>query len=418
MPGAEDAIAELEERLRRFPTRRYPVQHATTQFHLGVTLADAGHLDRAETALATAAAIFDPRALPAEHGKALNALGAVLRLAGRRPEAIEVLTRAAAALAASRSVAEEGAARFNLGLVRREAGDPDAAVEEFECARERLTEAGATGAAASAARELGVARFEAGQRDAARHALEDAIALAGAGGDEAGVGMAANVLGLVELADERGAEAIEAFAAAVAAHPRSVRPHDYAMAKANLALAHEQTSEALAARVAARQALGVRGIPEPVRLQATEILVRLCGPDAASLPGTAGAEAVALLSELPPARRSAIVREELARWLDADDDELADVSAGWIGGQLDRAALAPDLAAELTGGLLELPAPALARVVRGFVRALADRPVAAQDAFRAQMAMGAARFHVPQLLRLRDAFNAVAADEGQPTTWR
>ncbi len=63
MPEAEDAIRELEERLRRFPVERYPVQHATTQFHLGLVLAQEGELSAAEAALAKAAALFHPRNL-------------------------------------------------------------------------------------------------------------------------------------------------------------------------------------------------------------------------------------------------------------------------------------------------------------------------------------------------------------------
>ncbi|MDP9401574.1 MAG: hypothetical protein M3P39_11665, partial [Actinomycetota bacterium] len=104
MPHAgqgEGPVGELEERLRRFPAQRYPVQHATAQFHLGVAHAQTGDLAGAELALATAARLFDPRALPAEHGKAMNALGAVLRLAGRAAEAMEVLARAAAAFEAA-----------------------------------------------------------------------------------------------------------------------------------------------------------------------------------------------------------------------------------------------------------------------------------------------------------------------------
>lgn len=425
--SAEDAIDGLEERVRRFPARRYPVQHATAQFHLGVVLAEAGDLARAEAALVMAAATFDPGALPAEHGKALNALGAVLRMAGRRSEAIQVLVRAGAAFHASGSVAEEGAARFNLGLVRREAGDAAGAAEDLAHARARFAAAGALAAAAAAARELGVAHLEEGRLADARAALEDAIALARDGGDDATVGMAANVLGLVQLADDRPAEALAAFTAAAGAHPRAVRPHDHAMAKANLALAHERAGEALAARVAARQALGVRGVPAAVRTQAGEVLARLTGagerppgaPGHAGPPPAEGAgETVALLADTVPADRPALVREELARWLDADSDAVAAEAAAWIDAQLARPDVAANLAAELTAGLLELPAGGMRRVMSGIVQGLAGRPPAQQERFRSQMAAAAARFHVPQLLRLRDAFNAVAAEQGQPATWR
>lgn len=101
MEAGREAIAQLEERLRRYPADRYPVQHATARFHLGAALAHAGDLAGAEEALAAAARLFDPRRLGAEHGKAMNALGAVLRQAGRHGEGAVVLERAAAALEAA-----------------------------------------------------------------------------------------------------------------------------------------------------------------------------------------------------------------------------------------------------------------------------------------------------------------------------
>ena len=35
---------ELRARLNHFPALRYPMQHATAQFHLGVLMANAGRL--------------------------------------------------------------------------------------------------------------------------------------------------------------------------------------------------------------------------------------------------------------------------------------------------------------------------------------------------------------------------------------
>src|SRR5215212_11475176 len=90
-----EAIEELEERLARFPPERYPVQHATAQFHLGVALANAGRPAEAERALHVAARLFAPDRLPTEHAKATNALGAALRLAGRLDEAAAAFSRAA-----------------------------------------------------------------------------------------------------------------------------------------------------------------------------------------------------------------------------------------------------------------------------------------------------------------------------------
>ncbi len=52
--------ASSRSALRRIPVERYPVQHATTQFHLGLALAQEGELSVTEAALAKAAALFPP----------------------------------------------------------------------------------------------------------------------------------------------------------------------------------------------------------------------------------------------------------------------------------------------------------------------------------------------------------------------
>ena len=410
MQPPEAAIRDLEERLRRYPSKRYPVQHATAQFHLGITLAAAGDLERAEEALVTAAQLFDPAALRAEHGKAMNALGSVLRLAGRPKEAAHILARAAATFHAAGLTAEHGAACFNLGLVRREAGDVDGASHAFDVARRLFEAAGAPAHAAAAARELGAVRFAAGDLAAAERALEGAVPTALRAGDAAGAGAAANLLGLVELAAGRATEAVDSFATAAAAHPRSVRPADYAMAKANLALAHEGAGDAVRARVAARQALGIPAAAPPVRTQAEAVLSRLGGaqPD----------DMVAVLAEEEPEHRAAIVREELARWADAGDAERRADAAAWIDGQLARPSAAVGLAESWVAGLLELAPADMETVIRSVVEALGEREAEAQERFRAEVAMAAARFHVPQLLRLRDAFNRIAAELGEEPAWR
>ncbi|MBW3653781.1 MAG: hypothetical protein KY433_09350 [Actinobacteria bacterium] len=403
-------LGELEERLRRYPAQRYPVQHATAQFHLGVALAGLGEFERAEAALVRAAELFDPRALTSEHGKAMNALGSVLRLAGRPAEAAEVFVRAAAAFRAADLLAEHGAACFNLGLVRRETDDVDGAIAVFAEARKLFEQANAPAHAAAAARELGAARFAAGDLDAARDVLDGSVELAARAGDEAGAGAAANVLGLVELAAGRAREAVEAFAVAAAANPRSVRREDYAMAKANLALAHEAAGQHRRARIAARQALAVASAAPPVRAQAEAALARL---------GTEPDDAVAVVDgEQDQGVRAAIVREELARWVDAGDAERRAEAGAWIDAQLARPARAVALAEAWVGGLLELPPPDMETVIRGVVEALRERPAGAQERFRSDVASAAARFHVPQLLRLRDEFNRIAAELGEQPAWR
>lgn len=410
MQPDDGPVGQLEERLRRYPAERYPVQHATAQFHLGVALADLGELDGAEAALVRAAELFDPRALSSEHGKALNALGSVLRMAGRPEQAAKVFLRAAAAFQAADVPGERGAACFNLGLVRREMDDIQGATAVFAEARRLFEEGNAPAYAAAAARELGGVRFAAGDLDAAREVLEQSVDLAARAGDEAGAGAAANVLGLVELAAGRPREAVDAFAVAAAAHPRGVRREEHAMAKANLALALEAAGEQRSARIAVRQALGVRSAPAAVRAQAEAALGRL---------GAEADDVVAVVEEEQDSgARIAIVREELARWLDARDAERPAEAGAWIDAQLARPAASVALAEAWVGGLLELPPADLRAVIRSVVEALRERPADAQESFRSDVARAAARFHVPQLLRLRDEFNRMAVELGEQPVWR
>lgn len=408
MQHGDEAVGELERRLERYPAQRYPIQHATAQFHLGVALTQTGDLPRAETALATAAQLFDAAGMATEHGKAMNALGTLLRARARHGEAEAVLARAVAAFEAEGLRAEQGAALFNLGLVRREAGRPGPGLEALEAAARLFDEADAPAQAAAAARELGAARLAVGDLEEAREALERGFALAGRAGDVAGAGAAANVLGLVHLAAGRPGEAVEAFRDALGAHPRGVRPAEHAMARANLALAHERAGDALRARLAARQALGVPAAPEPVRAQAEAIVQRLGGG-----PG----DVLAVLDEEDEERRPAVVREELQRWVDAPVAERRVEAGAWIDGHLARGDAAAELAVAWVGALLELPPAAMEAVMRSVVEALAQRDAEAQQRFRADVARASARFHVPQLLRVRDTFNRLAADAGEEPAW-
>lgn len=69
MDDAEVVVAELFERLSRYPASAYPVQHATTRFHLGVALLQCGRAEEAEGSLRDAARVFERR-LPLEYAKA------------------------------------------------------------------------------------------------------------------------------------------------------------------------------------------------------------------------------------------------------------------------------------------------------------------------------------------------------------
>jgi tetratricopeptide (TPR) repeat protein len=368
-------IASLEERVRLYPPERYPVQHATAQFHLGVALANAARPDEAAQALQRAALLFDRDRLPVEHAKALNALGAALREAGRPDEAARALAAAADIFASAGRTLEQGAAVFNLGLVQRDRNELEAAAASFAQASELLGPHGGP-----AARELGALLLERGDVSAAIAKLEDAVALAS---DEPGRGAAANALGLAYLAAGRAGDAVETFRDAVAAHPRTIRPQDHAMAKANLSLAYERSGDAPRARLSARQALAVARTPDPVRTQANGVLDRL-GPVTDDL--------IAVLDEEPPDRWAAILRDEAPHWRREDAGVLlaADPSA--------------DLLEAWLGALLELPPEELDSAVAATQRALAQRSGAERERFESAVRAVLPRFHQPQMLRLEGAF--------------
>jgi tetratricopeptide (TPR) repeat protein len=285
-----------------------------------------------------------------------------------------------------------------LGLVGRDAGS-------LRRARALLDPAAVPGQAAAAARELGVVLLESGEVDAAAAALEEAVALSERAGDEAARGAAANALGLARLAAGRAAEAIDAFRLAAAANPRSIRPGEFAMAKANLALAHERAGDAPRARLAARQALGVHALPPAVVRQAEAALSRL-GPVRDDLAAVLGDEA-------DEERRSGLVREEVVRWADADEADAACSAAEWVETQLRT----PELAEPWLAALLELPPDPMEDVIASVLAALRAHAPADVERFRLDVVAATARFHVPQLERLRTTFERIAAELGQAQTW-
>jgi len=388
-----DPIVELQQRVAGYDEARYPVQHATARYHLGVVLTDAGRVDEALESLARAAELFAPELLPVEHAKALIALGAARRLAGQVEPAAAAFARAAELFEAAGLEQELGAAFFNLGLVRRER-QPAAAADCFR--RAAALFAGA--AEAAALRELGTTLFELGELDEATSTLERARGLAERG-DPAGYGGAANALGLVHLAADRTEEAIEAFRQAAGAHPRSVRPAEFAMAKANLALAHERAGDLPRARLAATQALGVGEPPPPVAAQAEGVLVRA---------GEASGDLRQVLALEPEDRWEGLVREEVVRLSDALEAERQAAAGTWID---DSSA---ELAQTWLGVLLELPPEMMELHIRSVLATLegCDREVAGR--FRDDVSRASARFHVPQLLRLEETFRRLAEELDEP----
>ena len=362
-----DAIGELEERLRRYPAERYPVQRATALFHLGTLLA-AAEPERARAALEESVALFGEAGLEVERAKARNALGAALReLGDDRGAAVEF---GAAAEALGDAPLERAAALFNLALVTPIAER----MPRLREAQRVFVEHRAFSAAAAAARELGTALLET-DVDAAVAAFHESKELADRAGDGAALGAAANALGLALLAAGRTDTAVAELRTAAAAHPRAVRQREHAAAKANLALAYEQAGDVTRACLVARQALGVPDVPAAVARQAQETLARL-GDGGDGLAGVLDADdGVALL------------RDELARWADAADDELRRSAEAWT-----LAEPPDDLAELMLGALLELPPELMDRVLGALAAAGA----------RDQLERVAPRFHAPQELRVRD----------------
>ncbi len=408
MIDVENTLEEFGQRLARYPAQRYPVQHATAQFHLGVLLTDAGRLDEAAEALDAATALFPPDGLPVEHAKATNARGVVFRLSGQFEEAASAFERAAGAFATAELPVDHGAALFNLGLVQRERGEANAAADCFRQARDRFEADGAPGNAAAAARELGAALLVSGDLDDAVEPLEAAVSLADRAGDTAGLGASANLLGLVHLGAARPEDAVTAFQDAIGANPRSVRAGEHAMAKANLALGYERLGATDHAYLAAIQALGVPGAPEPVCEQAGATLERL---------GHRYGAVLAVLDQEPQERWPVLVREEMARWSDAEPSQRRAESAGWLDGQLTRPAAAAELTEAWLGGLLELPPDTMTMLIRDMLEVLADRDEEQVEEFRETVSRTVVRFPIPQWMRLKDIFNQVATELGLEPSW-
>jgi tetratricopeptide (TPR) repeat protein len=403
----EDAIRELERRLDGYPPDRYPVQHATVLFHLGIALTKTERLGEAETALRNAVRLLDPGKLPVEHAKALVALGAVLRSVGDIDSAAKCFARAAELFSTEDAPLEEGAAWFNLGLVRLSAGNGEAASESWRRARELLDPERVPAQASAAARELGGLLLREGRVDDARTQLEDAVALAVRGRDVTALGAAANALGLARLAAGDAAGAALSFRDAVEANPRGIRPESFAMAQANLAVAFERVEDRPRARIAARQALAVETAPTAVTEQAVGVIRRLGSP-----PG----DVVAVLDTEPPEMRPAVMREELIRWAAESAEERTDEAGAWIDAQVARDD-GPELAELWLGALLELPTDAMESIIRAALASLAARDPDTGERFRSQTSAAMVRFHVPQWTRLKSSFNRIAIDLGQERVW-
>lgn len=402
----EPVVAELRSRLSRHDPDRYPVQHATAAFHLATVLLQAGELEEADRLLATAAALFPEDHLPVEHAKALNMRGVVARSAGRPQDAAQLFERAAALFAQTSSVLEEAASRHNLGLVRRELDAVAEAARDFTAALDIFRDADARTQAAAAARELGATLLASGRLEEAAEALHEARDLARRAGDRAALGAAANVLGIVHLAagDPGGARAC--FEDAAGAHPRNIRPDQYAMARANLALACLRAGLPAHACLAARQALALPQAAPDVVAQARAVLQE-SGEPADAL--------IQVLRSEDPARHVGVLRAELARLSTAADRGGHDDA--WVRALASDPAAASALAEAWLEVVLEQPPDAFARTVDATTTALAGLPEDVRQRVQHTLATSMAKFHLPQWERLRAAFRDAASTRGLDTTW-
>ena len=201
--------------------------------------------------------------------------------------------------------------------------------------------------------------------------------------DEPGRGASTNALGLAYLGSGRISDAIAAFRDALSAYPRTVRAREFAMAKANLALAYEQAGDLPRARLATRQALSVPDAPDAVRTQVGAVLDRI---------GAVTDDLVVVLASEPADRHAAILREEIPHWNRTDAGAFVDSDPE------------PDLVEVWLAALLELPPDELTAAIEATHTALAERPPGARDRFVSSVRAVLPRFHQPQMLRLEAAF--------------
>lgn len=398
----EEILLELEQRRDRYPPDRYPVQYATVCFHLGSTLIQARRPEAAVGVLEEAGSMFDRDGLALERAKTLNMQGIAHREIGDLQAAERCFSRAAAMFEDLGEAVERAAALYNLGLVQRDLLGPSGSVAALTEALSLFEVDASEPQASAAARELGMSLLSSGEPAKAIPLLERAVTAALSAADDLSFGNASNALGLAYLGSDRFDDAVEAFREAAAAHPRSVRPEPYAMAKANLALALERSGRPGGARLAALQAKAIPTAPEPVVEQLDGILHRV-----GSGPG-------ALWEALEEQSDGGIVREELLRWNDLDASQIRAEAKAWI--DLQAGAHDGEAKAELIlNALLESSPKLMENVISALIAAASD--VTAADTWTLQMERAMTRFHIPQWERLRSIFNERAEALGSPLRW-
>ncbi len=400
----------LQARLVQHPPERYPAQHATTQFHLGSLLLRTGETAPALAALSTAREVFGSIGMRVEHAKSGMMLGVALRAAGRSADAEVVLADAVGELAAVQQPVEQAAASYDLGLVRHDLGLAPGAHEAWAAARELFVSAGYPAQAAAAARDHGGSLLAGGEPADAVPLLEQAVRLAETAGDLAGVGAAANALGLARLACGEPGPAAEALRAAVGAFPRSVRPAEHAMAKANLALAYADAGLRARARLAALQAISMSHADPAVRSQASGLLTRL--------PGNPAQDLQEVLLDSTQEQWVGVLREEVLRAGELSAAAREAVLRAVLDALLAEPGRAYDLAESLLHVVLELPPRGYAQAVTAIVSGAVGRPQEQTDRLQAVLGSAMARFAMPQWQRLAAALNDADAAAGRARAWR
>lgn len=405
----ETETSELLARLARYPSSRYPVQHATAAFRLATLHLSRGRPQQAASLLDTSHAIFTRLGMRLEQAKTLTMQGVAQRSAGRSDLAAQTFEHATRSFLELEQPTEEAAASYNLGLALLDQDDPEAETS-FARAQDLFLATGRLRQAAAAARERGALLLTAGEVRQALTTLGQAAALAERAGDLPGLGAAANALGLAHLADDDPAGAAREFMRAVGAFPRSLRGAEHAMAKANLAVAHERCGNQARARLAARQALAIGAIDAPVRAQAEALVARLNTP--------ASSDLLAVLDDEPVDRWSATVREEVLRWCTSPPEvHLAGLRA-FLTGLLARPGRSRDLGGCLVEVLVELPPSQYDAMVEQIVRVTADLATEDADLLRSVLGSAMARLALPQWQRLATHLNAAAVVADEPADWR
>lgn len=407
----EDAVHDLEARLAQYPSTRYPAQHATAAFHLGTAYLQGGRAAEARGLLSTSHDLFARVGMALEQAKALMMCGVSHREVGDLERAVACFTDAADTFDELGERAEQGAAAYNLSVALAAMGRTPTALAAMARAADLLESTGQLPQAAAAYREQGATLLQTDRAGQAVPLLERSAELARQTGDLAGLGAASNILGLARLALEDSSGAVAALTEAVGAYPRTLRPREHAMSKANLALAYEQNANPARARLSARQVASLPQLDPQVTAQVQGILRRLSDAETSDL--------FAVLDQEVPDQWPAVVREETTRWSLGGSDVRNRGVTLFLLGVLERPADSYALAEALLAVVLELPPDSYDELIQALALATSRLP---EDDARVRVgsvfSSALARFAMPQWQRTVAALNTASIELGEPANWR